>query len=118
MQQNHTNYSSAVNLESPIAIMPFGKYKGELIWTLHLNTVAWMKENMKLTERSVRTLNDAMDMGLKAGEFAVMRKFKAERWHTQLQGIYSTQVLAETHCNHGEGFDDFVYHIVKEAVTV
>lgn len=86
MKQNHTNYSSQINLESPIGKMPFGKYKGELIWTLPINQVAWMKQNLNLSERSIKTLDDGMEMMLKEGEYAVLRKFKNERWYVQLQG--------------------------------
>lgn len=116
MRQNHTNYSAQINLESPIGKMPFGKYKGELIWTLPINQVAWMKQNLNLSARSIKTLDDAMEMMLKEGEYAVLRKFKDERWYIQLQGIFSSEKIAEAHTNASQLFDDFVYHIVKESV--
>lgn len=116
MTQNHTNYTSQIKLESPIDKMPFGKYKGELIWTLPVNQVGWMKANLNLSDRSQRTLDDAWAMFLKEGEYAVLRKFKDEKWHVQLQGIFSTKGAAEGHCNVGPTFDDFVYHIVKPSV--
>lgn len=111
--QTHANYSSQINLESPIGKMPFGKYKGELIWTLPINQVAWMKANMNLSDRSIKTLDDGWEMFLKEGQFAVLRKFKDEKWHVQLQGIYESKNIADTHTNVGPGFEDFVYHIVK-----
>lgn len=116
MTQNITNYSSQINLESPIGKMPFGKYKGELIWTLPVNQVSWMKANLNLSDRSKRTMDDAWQMFLQEGQFAVLRKFKDEKWHIQLQGIFSTKGAAEGHCNVGDGFDDFVYSIVRPSV--
>jgi len=93
--------------------MKFGKYKGELIWRLPIDQVQWMKTYMKLSDRSVKTLDDAMDMMLHEGEYAVMRKFSGQKWHEQLQGVYSSLSIAEAHTNIGDAFEDFVYHIVK-----
>lgn len=112
-RQNHSNYSAQINLESPIAKMPFGKYKGDIIWTLPINQVAWMKANMNLSPRSMKTLDDGLEMMLHEGEYAVLRKFISEKWHVQLQGIFSTLGAAEGHTEVGPGFEDFVYPIVK-----
>lgn len=113
MRQNNSNYSAPINLESPIGKMPFGKYKGDLIWSLSISQVSWMKANMNLSDRSIKTLDDGLEMMLHEGQYAVLRKFKDEKWHIQLQGIFSTLGAAEGHTEVGSTFEDFVYHIVK-----
>lgn len=116
MRQNHSNYSAPINIESPVGIMPFGRYKGTLIWLVPMSSLMWIKANMRVTELTVKTFNDVMEMGLHVKEFAVLRRFSGQKWHTRLQGIYSTQVLADTHCNVGEGYEDFVYYIVEPKI--
>lgn len=118
MRQNISNYSSQINIDSPIGKMPFGKYKGELIWQLPIHQVAFMKQNLNLSERSIKTLDDAMEMMLKEGQYAVLRRFKGEKWHIQLQGVFGSEKIAEAHTNVGPGFEDFVYHIVAEKILV
>lgn len=118
MRQNITNYSSQINLESPIGKMPFGVYTNQLIWTLPVNQVSWMRANLNLSDRSKRTMDDAWQMFLHEGQYAVLRRFKGEKWHVQLQGIYSSENIAEAHTNVGPDFEDFVYHIVREKVLV
>jgi hypothetical protein len=100
-----------IDYSSPIARLPFGKYKGEVMWTIGLNSLDWMLANFNLTPRGIDTINDAKQLFVRSGEYAVMRNLKGERWECKLQGIYSSRSIAEAHTNIGDGYEDFVYHI-------
>lgn len=110
MRQNHSNYSAPINLQSPIGLMPFGKHKGEVLWTLGIGTLSWMSSNYNLTDIGKQTLLDAAEMGNHRGEWAVLRAFKD---YILLQGFYSSFLIASTHVNTTE---DFVYHIVEPKI--
>lgn len=96
---------------SPIEELKFGQHKGEKMWTIGLSSLEWMGRALNLTDGGKQTIEDAKDMFIRSGEYAVMRNVKGPIWRCKLQGIYSTKSIAETHCSVGNGFEDFVYHI-------
>lgn len=111
MSYDTTAARKPLDFASPIATIPFGKYKGEVMWTIGLNSLGWMKSNFNLTDRGKETLDDAMEIFVHSGEYAVMRSFRGATWYCRSQGFYSSKGIAEAHCNKGDGYEDFVYHI-------
>lgn len=111
MSYDTTAARKPLDFSSPIAKLPFGKYKGEVMWTIGLNALGYMKDNFNLTEKAKATLNDAMEIFVHSGQYAVMRNIRGTEWLCKSQGFYSSKAVAEAHCNKGDGYEDFVYHI-------
>lgn len=63
----------AINLLSPIARMPFGPEKGTLIWQLPINTFSWLRRQV-LTEACKQVLDEAWDMYMHEGQYAILRR--------------------------------------------
>lgn len=102
---------------SPIAPIPFGKHKGEVMWTIGLSSLEWMSRALKLTDRAKETIQDAKEMCVHVGEYAVIRTLKGTTWHCKVQGFFSSKSIAEAHTNIGEGYEDFVYHIHESSCS-
>jgi hypothetical protein len=101
-----------LEIHSPIALMPFGKNKGEIIWSLGLSSLSFMLSRWNLSERTRQTFKDASAMFIRNGEYAVLRKFNREPNFIKLMGIYNTRTYAEKQTKYSSGnYDDIVYHI-------
>lgn len=102
---------------SPIAPIPFGKHKGEVMWTIGMGSLDWFSSALNLTERGRQTIQDAKEMCVHVGEYAVIRNFKGSTWHCKVQGYFTSKSVAEAHTNIGEGYEDFVYHIREDSCS-
>lgn len=103
-----------LDITSPIAKMPFGKHKGEIIWTIGLGGLSWIIQNIPSTERTQQTFKDAQEMAVHSGEWAVLRKFPKDKFYVKLQDIYNTKHEAEKACVYSHGnFEDFTYQIIE-----
>lgn len=111
MSYDTTAARKPLDFSSPIAKLPFGKYKGEVMWAIGLNALGYMKDNFNLTDKGKSTIEDAMELFIHSGEYAVMRNFRGTVWHCRSRGFFTTKTVAETHCEKGDGYEDFVYHI-------
>lgn len=108
---DNTAAQKPLDFASPIMEMPLGKHKGKVMWTIGMNSLSHYHTYLLLTRRGKETIYDAMEMGIHEGEYAVMRNFRGSDWHCKLQGFYTSKSIAESHCNLGDGYEDFVYHI-------
>lgn len=112
------NQGKPIEIHSPIATMPFGKFKGEKIYNIHMNNIQWMKNNFKLSDQTKKTFDDAMDMFTHRGEYAILRQYfdkdniKGLKWVTLLQRICKTEKEAKTYETQTPEYRDFAYHII------
>lgn len=101
-----------LEIHSPITKMPFGKNKGELIWSLGLGSLSYILAKWELSERTRQTFNDASAMFIRSGEYAVLRRFTREPNYIKLMGIFNTNADADKQTQYSSGnYEDFVYHI-------
>lgn len=102
-----------INLLSPISHMPFGAARGELIWNLPINTVSWLKRQ-ELTEDAKETLEDAWQLFLNEGRYAVLRRDAEKVGKVRLVLICGDYKTAKETCGKE---NEFVYYISSKTVV-
>lgn len=97
----------AINLLSPLAPMPFGPERGVPIWKLSINTILWLKKQ-PLSEITTKILEEAWQLFLNEGSYAVMARDPEILGHIHLILICPDYRLAKLACTH---VNEFVFHI-------
>lgn len=105
-----------INLLSPVAKIPFGKYKDTLVWEAPTTWFRWLMEQ-DITEYTVKTIEDALRMKEEEGGYAVLRKSKKKKFLFVLKSIHTTQGFAEAHCDDTDEWQDYVYPLNKKQIT-
>lgn len=103
----------AINLLSPISRMPFGYERGTPIWQLNINTFSWLRKQ-ELTGDTVQVLDDAWDMFMHEGQYAILSRSPTILGKVRLIMISREYEVAKLACTH---VNEFVYHIVKRQVV-
>jgi hypothetical protein len=108
-----SNTRPPLDLKSPIAKMFFGKHKGHPVWTIGHGSLEWIRSNMNVSERTLRTLSDAGEMHNNQGSWAVIRKSKVEKFVATLVCIVSTEAQANARLENTADYEDISYHITE-----
>lgn len=102
----------AINLLSPVTKLPFGKHKGEVLWTLGIQYLCYL-QTCGVTPDTKQTIEDACQLFMNKGAYAILRKSKTVQWKVTLKTIVSSKAVAESHCESNEQYEEYVYHIIK-----
>lgn len=100
----------ALNFQSVIAKIPFGKYKGTIIWQAPTSWWYWVL-SQEITDATLDTATAAMELKQHEGEYAVLRMSKTNKFLVILKSIHTAEVFALAHCKEDSKWKDIVYPI-------